>query len=67
MISNLTTYHKGKEDPTLLSPLNLAFIGDTVFNLLVQEKILSMGNRPVGKLHAMCAQLVCAQAQAQAA
>ena len=35
--------------PQLLSPLNLAFIGDGVYELLVREHLLGLGNRPVGK------------------
>ena len=55
------------KDPNLLSPLTLAFIGDTVFDLLVREKIINEANRPVGKLHTLCAKRVCAGAQARAA
>lgn len=54
-------------DPNLLSPLTLAFIGDTVFDLLVREQIVNRANRPVGKLHTLCAKRVCAGAQARAA
>ncbi len=67
MISNLTTYHNGDMDPGLLSPLNLAFVGDTVFDLMVKERLISRGNRPVGKLHRECAEIVCAAGQARAA
>ncbi len=52
--------------PGLLSPLTLAFIGDTVFDLLVRERVVKQANRPVGKLHAQCAKRVCAGAQALA-
>ena len=38
-------------DPDLLSPLTLAFIGDTVFDLLVRGNLVMQANRPVGKLH----------------
>ncbi len=67
MISNLTTYHKKGKDPGLLSPLNLALIGDTVFDLMVKERLIDKGNRPVGKLHRECAEIVCAASQAKAA
>ena len=36
-------------DPDLLSPLTLAFIGDTVFDLLVRGNLVMQANRPVGK------------------
>lgn len=35
-------------DPDLLSPLTLAFIGDTVFDLLVRGNLVMQANRPVG-------------------
>jgi len=60
---NLSTDGK-RCDPGLLSPLALAFVGDTVFDLLVREMLVNEANRPVGKLHALSAQRVCAGAQA---
>lgn len=51
-------------DPGLLSPLALAFIGDTVFDLFVREMLVREANRPVGKLHTLAARRVCAGAQA---
>lgn len=47
-------------DPDLLSPLTLAFIGDTVFDLLVRGNLVMQANRPVGKLHPLAAKRVCA-------
>jgi len=55
-----------KNDPGLLSPLALAFVGDTVFDLLVKEQLINEANRPVGKLHVLTAGRVCAGAQAKA-
>lgn len=52
--------------PGSLSPLNLAFIGDTVFDLLVREELVSSGSRPVGELHGEASKRVCAKAQADA-
>ncbi len=65
-MSNDNTAAPGLLSPGLLSPLTLAFIGDTVFDLLVREQVVRQANRPVGKLHALCAKRVCAGAQAQA-
>ena len=48
-------------DPDLLSPLTLAFIGDTVFDLLVRGNLVMQANRPVGKLHPLAAQARAAQ------
>lgn len=53
-------------DPGLLSPLNLAFVGDTVFDLFVREKLVCQANRPVNKLHNKATEMVRASAQAQA-
>ena len=36
-------------DPDLLSPLTLAFVGDTVFDLLVRGNLVMQANRPVGR------------------
>jgi len=54
-------------DPGQLSALNLAFVGDTVFDLFVREALVCGANRPVKKQHALAASHVRAAAQAQAA
>lgn len=54
-------------NPKLLSPLNLAFIGDTVFDLFVRETLVCQANRPVNKLHKEATKMVKAQAQCEAA
>lgn len=58
--------HDENCNPNLLSPLTLAFIGDTVFDLLVREQLINEANRPVGKLHSLASGRVCAAAQARA-
>lgn len=55
-----------KADVASLSPLNLAFIGDTVFDLLVRSELVCEANRPVNALHKLASSRVCAKAQAQA-
>lgn len=55
-----------KCDVNMLSPLNLAFVGDTVFDLFVREKLVCEANRPVNKLHNRAASMVKASAQAKA-
>ena len=57
---------KAKCDVNMLSPLNLAFIGDTVFDLFVRERLVCEANRPVNKLHNKAASMVKASAQAKA-
>lgn len=53
-------------DVNNLSPLTLAFIGDTVFDLFVRERLICQGNRPVNKLHNSAAKTVNAASQAKA-
>ncbi len=54
-------------DAKQLSPLTLAFIGDTVFDLFVREMLVCDANRPVKKLHNSAAKLVNAKVQAKIA
>ncbi len=53
-------------DYRLLSPLDLAFVGDGVFDLLCRELLLRGGSCPVKKLHQRKTELVNSQAQARA-
>lgn len=53
-------------DADLLSPLTLAFIGDTVYDLLVREEIICDANRPANDLHSLAVKKVKASAQASA-
>lgn len=52
-------------NPNELSPLTLAFIGDTVFDLLVREDIITSANRPANDLHNLAVKRVKASAQAE--
>ena len=47
------------------SPSNLAFIGDSVFEILVRERLVCAGNRPVAELNKEKVGLVCCKAQAE--
>lgn len=49
-----------------LSPLNLAFIGDCVYEMLVRETLVTDANRPVNDLHRESVRFVCAKAQTNA-
>lgn len=53
-------------DVSSLSPLTLAFVGDTVFDLLVRSELVLEANRPVNALHKAASSKVCASAQATA-
>ena len=46
------------------SPLNLAYVGDAVFSLLVRSEIAARGNMPVGRQNEQAKGLVRAGAQA---
>lgn len=49
-----------------LSPLNLAFIGDCVYEMLVRESLVLQANRPVNDLHRESVKYVSAKAQTEA-
>ena len=53
------------DNPNLLSPSVLAFVGDAVYGLCVRTK-LAETNRPSGELHKLSVQYVNATAQAKA-
>lgn len=48
-----------------MSPLTLAFIGDTVFDMLVRGELVCEANRPVKELHTLASKRVCASAQSE--
>ncbi|MBQ6626456.1 MAG: ribonuclease III [Ruminococcus sp.] len=49
-----------------LSPLTLAFVGDSVYDLLVRQHLVSLANRPVKELNSMKVTLVNCKSQADA-
>ena len=53
-------------DPKMLNALDLAFVGDGVYGLLVRERLAYGGSRPVGEMHRMGVEYVNAAAQAAA-
>ena len=53
-------------NPKQLSPLNLAFIGDCIYEIAVRETLVSDANRPVNDLHAESVKYVSAKAQTAA-
>ena len=52
-------------DPSQLSPLTLAFVGDGVFDLYVREEIVCEANRPVKQLNSRKVERVRCEAQAR--
>ncbi len=55
-----------KVNPKQLSSLNLAFIGDCVYEMLVRETLVTDANRPVNDLHRESVKFVSAKAQTAA-
>lgn len=53
-------------NPKQLSPLNLAFIGDCIYEILVRENLVANANRPVNDLHRESIKYVSAKAQTAA-
>ena len=56
-----------KPEINTLSPLALAFLGDSVYEMFIRTKILAIGNRSANELHKMAIGYVKAKAQAEAA
>ena len=54
------------KDPALVSPLLLAFIGDSIYDLCIRTALVKKGNRQVQKLHAQASGIVSAAAQSEA-
>ncbi|MDO4459900.1 MAG: ribonuclease III domain-containing protein [Clostridia bacterium] len=50
-----------------MSPLTLAFIGDSIYELMIREYIVGKGNAPVKKLSSEKVTYVCCEFQAKAA
>jgi len=55
-----------KETARSYSPLTLAFLGDSVYEVLVRQKIVLAGTLPPNKLHAACVKKVNAAYQSAA-
>ncbi|HEY3365099.1 MAG TPA: ribonuclease III domain-containing protein [Symbiobacteriaceae bacterium] len=54
------------ENPLLLPPLTLAYVGDAVYELWVRNRLLELGHVRVNDLHRTAVRYVRARAQAQA-
>lgn len=66
MTLNLNSSTDALCDPKRLSPLTLAFVGDSVFDLLVREMLVCQANRSANRLHKLAVERVCASAQSDA-
>lgn len=59
------TFQMEKADIREYSPLTLAYIGDSIYDLVIKTLVVSRGNRPVNQLHKMTSSLVQASAQSR--
>ncbi|GIP36238.1 Mini-ribonuclease 3 [Paenibacillus sp. J2TS4] len=61
----LFTY-PGDNDPKLMNPLVLAYIGDAVYELTIRQHLASLANYRPNQLHKQATRYVSAKAQARA-
>lgn len=59
-----TTFGLPETDIKTYSPLTLAFIGDSIYDLIIRTTVVESGNAPVNKLHKRASKMVQASAQA---
>ena len=52
-----------KQDIRTISPLTLAYIGDSVFDLTIKTMVVGKGNAPVNKMHKKVSEIVKAHGQ----
>lgn len=61
-----TEFNLDKRQINSYSPLCLAFMGDVVYEKMVRERLMLIGNMPVSKLHNLSVKKVRAEFQAKA-
>lgn len=59
----MSVFFNEKLNPKQLSPQTLAFMGDTVYDLLIRELLINEANRPVGQLNRKKVKYVNCEAQ----
>lgn len=52
-------------DAASYSPLTLAYIGDSIYDLIIKTLVINEGNKPVKKLHKETSRMVQASAQSE--
>ncbi len=55
-----------KKSAGMYSPLALAFLGDSIYEQLVRERLVLYANMPVGRLHSLAVKYVCCEFQSSA-
>lgn len=61
------TLNLERKNARLISPLTLAYVGDTVYDLYVRTRLVLTSDATAHNLHVMATKTVCAKAQANAA
>lgn len=59
------TFQMKEADVNSYSPLTLAYIGDSIYDLIIKSLVVSEGNKPVQFLHQQTSRLVQASAQSK--
>jgi len=59
----MDTFELEKAEASTYSPLVLAYIGDSVYDIIIKSIVINKGNRQVQKLHKDTSKLVCASTQ----
>lgn len=59
-------FEEKQQDIRTYSPLTLAYIGDSIFDLVIRTMLVEKGNAPVNSLHRRASSLVKAEAQREA-
>ncbi len=65
-VSGAFAFENADKDPTQLSPLVLAYIGDTVYDMYVRTYIIHTTDKTAHGMHMQATSMVRAQAQAEA-
>ncbi len=63
-VTNLLKLYHSTENPKMLSPLTLAFLGDSVYEIMVRNYVISKANISANKLNKLSTSYVNASAQA---
>ena len=58
-----STFELSKTDIRTYSPLTLAYIGDSIYDLIIRTMLVEKGNAQVNRLHQKASQMVKASAQ----
>lgn len=66
IVERLLSGADNNKNPGLVSPLLLAFIGDSVYDICIRTALVKQGNRQVQKVHARATDFVSARAQSEA-